>query len=93
MTGNFAFLGMLAMAVGLQTDGVVQGVTLPQPNSGPTTISIARDGKVTQAQSAGSDLPDAGVVACITRAFYGLSFPENDTGVVTVSYPISLTPG
>jgi hypothetical protein len=51
---------------------------------------VDRNGIVTQA-SGGGDLPDGGVVSCIVRAFYALSFPSPD-GIVTVSYPISLTP-
>ena len=49
---------------------------------------VGRDGSVGSAQSAGSDLPDAGVVSCVVKQFYGLSFPAPDAGVVRVSYPI-----
>jgi hypothetical protein len=49
---------------------------------------IGNDGAVTSAANGGSDLPDAGVVSCVTRAFYGLSFPHPDSGIVTVTYPI-----
>ena len=41
----------------------------------------------------GSDLPDNGVVSCVVRAFYGLSFPQPEGGIVTVVYPIMLSPG
>jgi hypothetical protein len=54
---------------------------------------IGRDGSVGQAQNAGSDLPDGGVVSCVTRAFYGLSFPAPESGIVTVTYPIAFSPG
>jgi hypothetical protein len=54
---------------------------------------IGRDGAVSSVQSAGSDLPDAGVVSCVVRSFYGLSFPAPEVGIVTVSYPISFSPG
>jgi len=54
---------------------------------------IAKDGSVSSAGSAGSDLPDAGVVACVTKAFHGLSFPQPEGGIVTVVYPIMFSPG
>jgi hypothetical protein len=53
---------------------------------------IGREGDVSSAANGGSDLPDAGVVSCVTRAFYGLSFPHPDTGIVTVTYPIVFSP-
>jgi hypothetical protein len=53
---------------------------------------IGRDGAVSNV-SAGGDLPDAGVRSCVASAFYGLSFPSPDVGIVTVSYPIMLQPG
>jgi hypothetical protein len=49
---------------------------------------IGHDGAITSAANGGSDLPDAGVVSCVTRAFYGLSFPQPENGIVTVTYPI-----
>jgi hypothetical protein len=54
---------------------------------------IGRDGAVSNVQNGGSDLPDAGVVSCVTRAFYGLSFPQPENGIVTVTYPIVFAPG
>ena len=53
---------------------------------------IGRDGRVSNV-GGGGDLPDGGVVSCVTRAFYGLSFPQPEGGIVTVSYPIVFTPG
>jgi hypothetical protein len=53
---------------------------------------IGRDGKVSNV-SGGGDLPDGGVVSCVTRAFYGLTFPQPEGGIVTVGYPIVFTPG
>jgi hypothetical protein len=50
---------------------------------------IARDGSVSNVGNAGSDLPDSGVVSCVVRAFYGLSFPQPEGGIVTVVYPIT----
>ena len=54
---------------------------------------IGRDGAVANVANGGSDLPDSGVVACVVQAFYGLSFPTPDNGVVRVSYPIMFSPG
>ncbi|HYP98165.1 MAG TPA: AgmX/PglI C-terminal domain-containing protein [Polyangiaceae bacterium] len=54
---------------------------------------IGRDGAVSNASNGGSDLPDSGVVSCVVSAFYGLKFPEPEGGIVTVVYPILLTPG
>ncbi len=54
---------------------------------------IGRDGAVSNVGNGGSDLPDNGVVSCVVRAFYGLSFPQPENGIVTVTYPIVLTPG
>jgi hypothetical protein len=53
---------------------------------------IGVDGSVGSASNGGSDLPDPSVVSCIVRSFGGMSFPEPDGGVVSVTYPISLTP-
>jgi pSer/pThr/pTyr-binding forkhead associated (FHA) protein len=54
---------------------------------------IGRDGAVSNASNGGSDLPDSGVVSCVVSAFYGLSFPQPEGGIVTVVYPIMLSPG
>jgi len=54
---------------------------------------ISRDGAVASAENGGSDLPDAGVVSCVARAFYGLSFPQPEGGIVTVVSPIMFSPG
>ena len=54
---------------------------------------IAREGSVSNVQNGGSDLPDSSVVSCVVSAFYGLSFPTPEAGIVTVSYPIMFSPG
>jgi len=54
---------------------------------------IGRDGAVSNVSNGGSDLPDSGVVSCVLSAFYGLSFPQPEGGIVTVVYPIMLAPG
>lgn len=55
-------------------------------------FTIAKDGSVKDVSGSG-DLGDAGVVSCITKAFYGLSFPEPEGGDVKVNYPIAFAPG
>jgi len=54
---------------------------------------IGRDGAVSNVQNGGSDLPDATVIGCVVSAYYGLSFPEPEGGIVTVVYPIMFQPG
>jgi hypothetical protein len=54
---------------------------------------IGREGAVTNASNGGSDMPDSGVTACVVQAFYGLSFPKPENGIVMVSYPIMFSPG
>lgn len=54
---------------------------------------IGRDGAVSSVANGGSDLPDSAVVSCVVRAFYGLSFPQPEEGIVTVTYPIMFSPG
>ena len=54
---------------------------------------IGRDGSVSNVSNGGSDLPDASVIQCVIRAYYGLSFPQPEGGIVTVVYPIMFSPG
>lgn len=54
---------------------------------------IGRDGAVSNAGNGGSDLADSGVVSCVIGAYYGLSFPPPEDGIVKVVYPILFTPG
>jgi hypothetical protein len=53
---------------------------------------IGRNGAVSNVSNAGSTLPNGEVVNCVVRAFYGLSFPKPEGGLVTVSYPIAFSP-
>lgn len=53
---------------------------------------IGRDGAVSVAQDAGSDVPDATVVSCMVRAVGALSFPQPEGGIVSVVYPWVLAP-
>ncbi len=54
---------------------------------------IGRDGAVSNVSNGGSDLPDSQVVSCVVNAYYGLSFPQPEGGIVTVVYPIMFAPG
>jgi hypothetical protein len=54
---------------------------------------IGRDGAVSNVGNGGSDLPDGAVVSCVISAFYGLSFPQPEGGIVSVTYPIMFSPG
>jgi hypothetical protein len=54
---------------------------------------IARDGSVSTASDGGSDLPDQSVTQCVIRGFSNVSFPAPDSGIVTVVYPLTFTPG
>ncbi|APR84326.1 Hypothetical protein A7982_09675 [Minicystis rosea] len=49
---------------------------------------IGRDGTVQSAADGGSSLPDSEVVSCVVRSFFGLTFPEPEGGVVSVTYPL-----
>ncbi len=71
-------------------DGLRQNPSL----QGRVTVSfvIGRDGSVSSVGDGGSDLPDTRVVACVERAFYALSFPQPEGGIVTVKYPLLLSP-
>lgn len=57
-----------------------------------TRFVIARDGSVANAASAGGDLADSNVTACVVRSFHHLSFPPPEAGTVTVTYPIIFSP-
>jgi hypothetical protein len=56
-------------------------------------FAIGRDGAVSSVSNGNSDLPDAAVVKCVVQAYYGLSFPQPEGGIVTVVYPIMFSPG
>jgi hypothetical protein len=53
---------------------------------------IGRDGGVSNVSTMGG-FPDSQVQSCVQSAFYGLSFPPPDDGIVTVTYPIMFSPG
>ena len=53
---------------------------------------IDHSGGVMLSQDGGSDMRDSAVVACVVRSFGALSFPAPEGGIVTVEYPIVLSP-
>jgi len=55
-------------------------------------LTIEPDGSVATAADAASDLPDAGVVDCVVRAFATMAFPPSGAGRVTVVYPLVFHP-
>ena len=72
-----------------------QGLVKNPNLSGRVAVRFVIDstGAVANASNGGSDLPDSSVVSCVVRAYYGLSVPAPDGGIVTVNYPIMFTPG
>ena len=56
-----------------------------------TRFVIGRDGAVSSVSDGGSTLPDATVRSCVHGAFLGISFPQPEGGVVTVTYPIAFS--
>lgn len=55
-------------------------------------LVIGNDGETSNLANGGSDLPDAGTIACVRDTFGGLTFPRPEGGIVTVVYPIMFTP-
>ncbi len=51
-------------------------------------LVINRDGSVGSTQDGGSDLPDQNVIQCVLRGIGNLSFPQPESGVVTVVFPL-----
>lgn len=52
---------------------------------------IGRDGAVASAQASGDGMRSS-MVSCVGKAFQGISFPQPEGGVVTVTYPIVFSP-
>jgi hypothetical protein len=55
-------------------------------------FTIDRTGAVAMSADGGSDLADAKVARCVVRGFGNLSFPPPGGGMVTVVYPVVLSP-
>jgi Ca-activated chloride channel family protein len=53
---------------------------------------IARDGSANAARNAGSDLPHPATVACVLASFAGLTFPQPEGAVVSVTYSVRFEP-
>jgi hypothetical protein len=71
---------------GLRTDPTLAG-------SVRTRFVIESNGAVGTVSDAGSLMSDAGVVACVQRAFGGLAFPEPTGGFsMAVTYSLSFAP-
>jgi hypothetical protein len=49
---------------------------------------IGRDGTVSNVSNGGTELSDSAMTSCVISAFYGLSFPAPEAGIVTVLYPL-----
>jgi hypothetical protein len=71
-------------------DGLKKDKTLA--GSASFDFVIGRDGSVASVRTGKSDLPNKEVLACVARAFYGITFPAPETGIVTVSYPVTFYP-
>lgn len=54
---------------------------------------IDLDGSVKDAKDGGSEIPDERVIDCAVKEFGKLHFPKTNGSVVTVVYPIMLSPG
>jgi hypothetical protein len=53
---------------------------------------IGRDGAVAEVAVHESTLPDTKVVECVVKAFWKLSFPQPEGGIVVVMYPVQFSP-
>ncbi|WP_218920195.1 AgmX/PglI C-terminal domain-containing protein [Chondromyces crocatus] len=71
---------------GLRTDPKLKGTV-------NVTFVIGKEGNVTSAREASSDMGNEGVSACMVRVFQGMVFPAPKNGVVTVTYPLRFTSG
>lgn len=62
--------------------------------AGKVTVSftIKNDGSVSDVKTQ-TDMGDAAVSSCVGKAFWGLSFPQPEGGVVKVTYPVMFSPG
>jgi hypothetical protein len=55
-------------------------------------LEIERDGSVTRAEDAGSNLPDASVVQCVVHRVGSLTFPRHEGDRITVVHPVFFGP-
>ncbi|MDX2055731.1 MAG: AgmX/PglI C-terminal domain-containing protein [Polyangiaceae bacterium] len=71
-----------------------RGLTRNPNLAGRVAVRFAIDaqGSVIHASAGESSLPDSEVASCVVSAFYGLSFPAREQGIVKVVYPIAFSP-
>jgi len=73
-----------------------QGLSRNKSLAGKVVVRfvIGREGNVTRVLIAeGTSMPDRQVVECVAKNFYDLVFPQPEDGIVTVVYPLTLSPG
>jgi Ca-activated chloride channel family protein len=72
-----------------------QGLARDPKLAGRLTVrfTIGRDGGVSNAADGGSSVNDSAVQACIVSSVHALAFPSPETGIATVTLPITLEPG
>jgi Ca-activated chloride channel family protein len=76
----------LCYADGLRRDPKLAGTVV-------TKFVVDRTGSITNVtRDASTTMTDATVVACVTRGFGSISFPQPEEGTVIVVYPIVFTP-
>ncbi|CAN5422882.1 hypothetical protein BH09MYX1_BH09MYX1_18720 [soil metagenome] len=78
----------LCYELGLKTNPALEGRV-------SVRFVIGTDGSVSTAVKNAGDttLPDESVISCIVRGFSNLSFPQPESGIVSVVYPLNLSPG
>ena len=57
-----------------------------------TRFIVGSDGYVSHVANAASDLPDADVINCVNRVYYGIAFPKPKNGIVTVIFSLLFSP-
>ena len=72
-----------------------EGVDKNPDLGGKVTVRfvIEKDGRVGKAEPVCTSMPDPAVVACIVGEYRQMRFPRPEGGIVTVVYPIMLSPG
>jgi len=82
---------MRRMKGGCYADGVRKNTAL----HGEVKMRFVIDttGHAINIEDAGSKMPDKEVLTCIKKEFAALRFPAPEGGIVTVTYPLLLSPG
>lgn len=55
-------------------------------------FTIDRGGNTVSVKDAGSSMPDAAVLQCVLRGFGHLVYPQPDSGIVVVTFPVLFEP-